>query len=382
MKADQFGDYCTGELISITGVPGVSHAFIPQLLPPQWEWPVRLWPLLLEATTALATLDGTGRHLPNPELVLRPLQNREAQRSSSLEGTYTDPQQQALFQFDPQYPDSADDPANAYREVFNYGRALRLHLEGQEELPLSLRLIRRLHAVLMEGVRGSDRNPGEFRKTQNQIGRPARFVPPPAPQLPMLLDNFERYLHAPRAYHPLVDAFVAHYQFEAIHPFLDGNGRVGRLLLSLLIAEWCGLSSQWLYMSAYFDNNRDEYIDRLLRISTHGDWEGWIEFCLRGVVVQANDTLGRCEKLLKLNREFHERLKEIGGSVRLSAIVDDLFRSMVAQATVIARKHNVSYPTARADLNKLARAGILQQIPGAQQISYFCPKIFEVTYAD
>ena len=178
----------------------------------------------------------------------------------------------------------------------------------------------------MEGVRGSDHNPGQFRTAQNQIGRPARFVPSPATRLPAQLNDFEKYLHADRVYDPLVEAFLVHYQFEAIHPFMDGNGRVGRLLLAILIQEWCGLSEQWLYMSPYFDANRDRYIDHLFSVSTHGTWEAWIEFCLRGVAVQAQDTQRRCERLLDLHKDFHERLREVGGSVRLSAIVDDLSR--------------------------------------------------------
>jgi Fic family protein len=313
--------------------------------------------------------------------VLRPLQNREAQKSSSLEGTVTDPQQQALFQLDPKLPESAQDPVNSFREVFNYGRALRLRLEKQGDLPISLRLIRELHRVLMEGVRGSDRNPGQFRRTQNQIGRPPRYVPPPVNFLGPALDKFEKYLHEPRRYDPLVEAFIVHYQFEAIHPFQDGNGRVGRLLLAILIAEWCGLSNQWLYMSAYFDEHKDEYIDHLLRVSTKGKWEEWIEFCLRGVIVQAQDTLRRCESLLALHREFHQRLQEVGGSVRLSAIVDDLFKSPVAMVSSVARNYEVTYPTARADLKKLEIANIVEQLQ-IPRIAYYSPKIMQATHGD
>jgi cell filamentation protein, protein adenylyltransferase len=384
VRIEQFGPDKTGQLIPISvAAPGVTHAFIPDPLPPKWEWPVRLWPLLLEARTALATLDGTGRHLPTPDLVLRPLQNREAQRSSSLEGTYTDPAQQVLFQIEPRLPESSDDPANAYREVFNYGTALRLRLESKESIPVSLRLIRELHRVLMDGVRGADRNPGEFRRMQNQIGRPARFVPPPLNHLPRALDAFEKYLHGSKKYDPLVEAFLVHYQFEAIHPFIDGNGRVGRLLLAILIAEWCKLSNQWLYMSDFFDSHKDEYIDRLFRISTEGQWEQWIEFCLKGVRVQATDTLRRCEKLVELRSDYHERLRQISaGSVRLAAIVDDLFRTPVALPARVAKKHNVTYPTARADLAKLAGVGILEELNVRTRVSYYSKAIFDITYAD
>src|SRR6266571_4965370 len=168
----------TGKLVPIPkGLADAKIAFIPAPLPPKWEWPDSLWKLLVEARKCLSSLDGTGKHLPNPEILLHPLQNREAQLSSQLEGTVTDPQQQVLFEADPRYPISKEDPNNAFREVYNYRKALRLRLEGQNDLPLSLRLVRELHAVLMEGVRGSDQRPGEFRQIQNQIGFPARFVP-------------------------------------------------------------------------------------------------------------------------------------------------------------------------------------------------------------
>lgn len=364
----------------IGGGGAVTAAFVPHLLPPRWEWPTRLWNELLAAHKALSALDGTGKHLLNPELILRPLQNREAQKSSSLEGTYTDPRQQVLFAVDPSVPDSAIEQ-NALREVFNYAEALKLRRGERDALPLSLRLIRRLHAVLMHEVRGSDRNPGEFRRHQNQIGRPARFVPPPANALPELLSNFEKYLHAEDdALDPLVRAFVAHYQFEAIHPFMDGNGRVGRLLLAITIAEGCEMSNEWLYMSDYFDRNKDEYIDRMFEVSASGAWEEWIGFCLRGVVEQARDTMARCERLIDLHREFHEKATRLGGSVRLSAIIDSLFASPVIRVTHARERLGVTYPTARADLARLESAGILTQLENREPITYACLPILDVTF--
>lgn len=343
---------------------------------------MELWPLLLEAHKALSSLDGTGKHLSNPELILRPLQKREAQKSSSLEGTYTDPQQQLLFELDPQLPVSRDDPANAQREVFNYAQALSLRRGQADQLPVSLRLIKDLHRVLMTGVRGADKNPGEFRRLQNQIGRPARYVPPPPQHLADSLDGFEKYLHGPKKYDPLVEAFIAHYQFEAIHPFMDGNGRVGRLLLAILVQEWCGLSNQWLYMSDFFDAHKDEYIDGLFAVSARGSWESWIAFCLRGVVDQARDSAGRYDRLIDLSRDFHARVSASGGSVRLSAIIDALFDTPVAVVTRMAKAQGVSYPTARSDLKKLEGLGILSRIQHASVISYFCEPIFEVIYSD
>jgi Fic family protein len=370
----------TGKLIDLpVGAPNVRIAFLPNPLPPLWKWPKALWPLLMDAKCALASLDGTGKHLPNPEILLQPLQRREAQLSSKLEGTITDPPQQVLFEADPRYPTSASDPMNAYREVFNYRRALRSRLEGENDLPLSLRLIRELHRVLMDGVRGSDQTPGEFRTTQNQIGWPARYVPPPPERLSETLNAFESYMHSPDNFDPLVRAFFAHYQFEAIHPFRDGNGRVGRLLLSFMIAEWCKLSSQWLYMSAYFEKRKDSYIDLLLDVRTKCNWESWIRFCLEGVVSQSVDTERRCEKLLALHRDFHERLK--AGSVRLSNLVDRLFKSPVIGVTQYSNEVKVSYPTARSDLKKLAQLGILEDLE-MDPISYYCAPIYRITFED
>lgn len=292
----------------------------------------------------------------------------------------TDPQQQVLFEVEPRYPISPSDPNNAFREVYNYRRALRLMLDGAEELPLSLRLIRKLHEILMDGVRGSDKRPGEFRTTQNQIGRPARFVPPPPQFLNETLDAYEKYLHAKDGFDPLVKAFLVHYQFETIHPFGDGNGRVGRLLLALTIAEWCKLSSQWLYMSPFFERRKREYMDLLLGVSTHGRWDLWIQFCLEGVVAQAVDAEQRCDRLLATYRDFHCRLKD--GSVRLAAIVDDLFRAPVVTVKSVERRFEVSYPTARTDLKRLHAMGILEPLEGAGLITYFCPDIYRITTAD
>jgi Fic family protein len=380
MDPQEFTISKSGQLVAVPGAPpDVSFAFVPDPLPPSWGWPDGLWKLLLDARTCLSSLDGTGKHLPNPEILLKPLQRREAQLSSQLEGTITDPKQQVLFQADPRYPTSESDPTNAFREVFNYSRALRLRLDGKNDLPLSLRLIRDLHAVLMDGVRGSDQRPGEFRQIQNQIGWPARFVPPPPSNLIETLDAFEKYLHLVDDFDPLVRAFLAHYQFETIHPFRDGNGRVGRLLLSLTIAEWCKLSNQWLYMSAFFEKRKKEYMDLLLGVSTHGAWEPWIKFCLEGVISQSIDTEKRCDKLLALHRDFHARLK--GGSVRLSKLVDSLFESPVISVKQYKKKFEVTYPTARSDLKKLEAVGIVQDLQ-MNPISYYCAPIYHVTYED
>jgi Fic family protein len=381
MDENDFTTEMTGKIVPVTtSSPDVKFAFVPSALPPKWRWPESLWKNLIEARKCLASLDGTGKHLPNPEILLQPLQGREAQLSSQLEGTITDPQQQVLFQADPRYATSPHDPNNAFREVFNYRRALRLRLDGKNDLPLSLRLIRELHAILMDGVRGAEQRPGEFRKIQNQIGWPARFVPPPPEYLDETLNAFEQYLHTEDVFDPLVKCFIAHYQFETIHPFRDGNGRVGRLLLSLTIAEWCSLSSQWLYMSAFFEKRKREYMDLLLGVSTQGAWEPWIRFCLEGVVAQSIDTEKRCDKLLHLHRLFHDRIK--GGSIRLAKLVDSLFESPVITVNQYKNMFHVTYPTARSDLKKLQALGIIWELERMNQITYYCPPIYRVTYED
>lgn len=368
----------TGRLVPVPkGAIDAQVAFIPNPLPPKWEWPNELWPLLIEARKSLASLDGTGKHLPNPEILLNPLQSREARLSSQLEGTITDPQQQVLFEADPRYPVSKNDPNNAFQEVYNYRRALRLRLDKANALPLSLRLVKQLHSVLMAGVRGSDQRPGEFRQIQNQIGMPARYVPPPPESLDETLDVFEKYLHVKTGFDPLVRTFLAHYQFEAIHPFRDGNGRVGRLLLSWTIAEWCDLSSQWLYMSPYFEKNKRHYMDLLLNVSTQGGWEPWIRFCLEGVVLQSIDAEKRCDKLLALHKDFHDRIK--GGSARLSKLVDNLFSRPVTTVNQYKSQFKVTYPTARSDLRRLETMGIVQPLMGLEQITYYCDPIYRIT---
>jgi Fic family protein len=195
------------------------------------------------------------------------------------------------------------------------------------------------------------------------------------------LDELEKYLHSTQYdYDPLVKAFLAHYQFEAIHPFRDGNGRVGRLLLSWVIAEWCCLSNQWLYMSAFFERRKKEYMDLMLNVSTQGAWEAWIRFCLEGVVAQSLDAQKRCDKLLALHKEFHGRLKV--GSVRLSKAVDNLFSNPVISVNQYRRFFGVTHPTGRADLRKLEAAGIVLQIEMSDEITYYCPEIYAITFED
>lgn len=378
MQVQRFDDAKkTGRLIRIPD----DWAFVPDGLPPAgWALPREMFPLLIDAHRAIAKLDGIGRTLPKAELLLVPLQRREAIRSSSLEGTYATPEELLLFELDPREPRAESDRVNDWREVHNYGIALRHGADLLGKYPLSLRVLREMHRVLLAGVRGRDRSPGEFRRYQVHIGADRRYVPPPESELMPALDNFEKFLNQDESLDPLVRAFFAHYQFEAIHPFVDGNGRVGRALLALCVFKWLDLSKPWLYMSPFFERYKDDYIDALFAVSTHGQWDRWIDFCLRGVVVQAEDAIVRCDSLLRLKAEYRDRLRIAGN--RAFQIVESLFANPVVRITDIARLYKVTYPTAKADLEQLEKLDILGELDGLKPRTFYAPEIIHIAHAD
>ena len=353
---------------------------MPKPLPPKWEFPAKLWPLLAEAKQQLGILEGIGRTLPNPGILLRPLEDREAIKSSGLEGTYVTARELLLFEIEPKEVKSEGDAANDQREVLNYRRAL---IQGvNSSLPLSLRLLRELHATLLTGVRGRDRAPGEFRRVQVAIGIDHRFVPPPPHLLMECLDALEKYFHCSTPYDLLVNCFLIHYQFETIHPFNDGNGRVGRLLLAIMLKQCCDFSKPWLYMSEYYEKHREEYMQRLFNVSASADWDGWIEFCLRGTVFQARDTIRRCELLLKIREGFMQRIKAVGGNVRLTQIMEDIFYSPFVRIADLPERLNVTYPTAKADVDRLVQAGILKELENISPKTFYAPEVFNVAYEE
>lgn len=379
MNTEQFKPNSPGTIVSIDTVWGKDHAFLPDPLPPAWHFPEAMWPLLDQATSQLKLLEGIGRTLPNPDLLLRPLRDREAIRSSEIEGTYANPRELLLFELRPRMSESEHDAANDQREVLNYRNALQF--AEQTKLPLCLRLLRELHGILMDGVRGKDRTPGEFRTLPVAIGTTGKFVPPPAHRLMEFLDPFESYLHLENSrFHPLVDCFLAHYQFETIHPFTDGNGRLGRLLLSIMIQQKCELTQPWLHMSEYFENFRRTYYDGLYQISTEARWESWIDFCLQGVVSQARATIERCERLMQTKQDYADRVLTIGGSVRLQGIVDGIFESPLIEITRLRDRFAIDYKTAKADVAKLVDANILAELPDQYPKTYYAPELFNIAY--
>jgi Fic family protein len=243
-------------------------------------------------------------------------------------------------------------------------------LSGDRKLPLSLRLLREAHGILLSGVRGGAATPGEFRTMQNWIGSPgalldnATYVPPPPERIWECLDNFEKHLHAEPDLPPLLSIAALHYQFEAIHPFVDGNGRVGRLLVILLLVEWGLLPGPVLDLSAYIEPRRNRYYDALLRVSTHGDWDGWFSFFLEVIERQARDAVKRAYRLYDLRTEMRRRVAAPRASALLPMLVDQLFQTPALTISVAMTVLGVTHRWASQTIEKLIEAEILREVPG------------------
>ena len=342
--------------------PSGYWAFVPPPLPPTVSLTEGLVHALSEADRNLGLLAGAGEWLPNPHLLIRPFIRREAVLSSRIEGTQASVADLVLFEASPTASAAPD-----VREVANYVRALESGVQEDRRLPLSLRLIRELHRELMTGVRGAHLTPGEFRTSQNWIGPAgctldeATFVPPPPDEMWQALDSFERYLHAPSDLPPLIRLALIHYQFEAIHPFLDGNGRVGRLLISVLLHEWEVLPQPLLYLSAYFERSRRDYYDLLLGVTLRGEWTAWITYFLTGVAEQAEDVVERTRRLFALRERYRAALHSPRSSALPLKLVDYLFEQpavTIGQARAIL---DVSPRAARLNILKLEEAGIIHE---------------------
>ncbi|MBI5653089.1 MAG: Fic family protein [Chloroflexi bacterium] len=371
MNLDRFRDSTSGRVIQIGQGEIAYSAFVPNVLPPTLNLDAELVRTLSEADRALGELAGLGRAIPNPHLLIGPFIRREAVLSSRIEGTQTDIA--GLYAYEAgqlALPGVKSPPSELdAREVLNYVRAMEYGLERITALPISLRFIRELHARLMEGVRGERATPGEFRRTQNWIGRPgctltdADFVPPPVNEMQDALDAFEKYLHSSNAYPPLVRLALIHYQFEVIHPFLDGNGRIGRLLISLLLVNWNLVPSALLYLSAFFEKHRQDYYALLLAVSARGAWRDWVLFFLRGVAEQARDANARAKRLQDLQLEWRKRLTKARASALLLRLMDSLFESPVLTIPEAQRRLGISqYNNARRAVEKLIKAEILQRV--------------------
>ncbi len=370
MDRKRFQDSPSGRLISVGQGQAAYHAFVPNPLSPHLSPDWELASILSSADRALSELAGLGRTMSNPHLLIDPFIRREAVLSSRIEGTQTDLTNLYAYEVGQLPLPGVKDAPSEYdaHEVLNYVHALEYGLERLSTLPVCLRLLREIHERLLTGVRGEYATPGEFRRTQNWIGLPdctlneASFVPPPAPQMAEALNAFESYLHSEDVYPPLVRLALIHYQFEAIHPFLDGNGRVGRLLLVLLLVEWQILPLPLLYISAYFHRYRDTYYDLLLSVSERGTWREWSIFFLRGLTVQANDAVQRAKRLQDLQIAWHARLTHARTSALTLQLVDGLFTKPVITIPEAQRLLGVTYKSAQSTVERLLAEGMLQPV--------------------
>ncbi|MBV6522210.1 MAG: hypothetical protein MNPFHGCM_02356 [Gemmatimonadaceae bacterium] len=354
--------------------PGGYRAYVPDPLPPRLAWSDALAAALSRADLAVGRLAGEGRRLPNPHLLIRPFVRREAVLSSRIEGTQATLGELLAAEAGAVVERSPED----LREVANYVVALEFGVARLAALPLSLRLVRELHEKLMRGVRGDAATPGEFRRSQNWIGpagctrADASFVPPPPDRLVDCLGAWEKFLHDD-ALPPLVHAALAHSQFEAIHPFLDGNGRVGRLLITLLLVERRVLPSPLLYLSAYFEATRPEYYARLSGVTARGEWEEWLAYFLRGVAGQAEDALGRIQRIDALVAGWRERLAQ--GPSRLPERALDLFvENPFWTVNKLAGRLGVAFTTAQRAVGRLETAGMVALAGEARRNRVYCAR--------
>ncbi|MGB2894672.1 MAG: Fic/DOC family N-terminal domain-containing protein [Anaerolineales bacterium] len=360
-------DFKTSTAGRVIRTPRGYWTFIPNPLPPNIRWSSSLISAVGVAERALGKLDSLANTLPSPHILVRPFIRREAVLSSRIEGTRASLNDVYVYEATQL---SYLEPTSDAHEVHNYVRALDYGIERLGSLPVSLRLIREIHAVLMEGVRGEHLTPGEFRRSQNWIGPPgstlesALFVPPPVDEMHAAQDDLEKYIHTSSDLPPLVQAALIHYQFEAIHPFLDGNGRIGRLLIILLLIEWSLLSQPWLYLSAFFETHRTAYYDHLLAVSQRGEWENWLAFFLEGIQDQSEDAVLRIERLQRLRLKYHLLLQKERAVDRLMQAIDVLFERPILGIRQMEAAMRIPYRSAQRYVEKLENLGILREVTG------------------
>jgi Fic family protein len=367
MRREDFTADAPGRLVV---APEGHLAYVPDPLPPQFALELSTVNLLAGAERALGELKGVGQRLPNPHLLINPFLRREAVLSSRIEGTTTGLQQLLLFETAP-----SDEPGDSdVREVANYVAALELGFSLLEKLPVSLRLIREVHERLMQDVRGQEQRPGEFRHIPNLIGHrgaipdTARFVPPPVKEMHAALHDLERYIGERRDDLPfLIQLALVHYQFEVIHPFMDGNGRVGRLLIALQLRERAYLPQPLLYLSAYFEYHRDAYRDHLLAVSRSGTWTEWIDFFLQGVAEQSTDTVQRSYQLLDLLQRYQSWALSTTRSANLARLVELVLVRPVISISNVEEWLGVTQPGASRLVQQLVDRGILEEVTGRQR---------------
>jgi len=351
---------------------GAYSAFVPAPLPPALEWTPRLVRVLSEADRLIGRLAGEGGRLPNPHVLMRLFVRREAVLSSKIEGTQATLGELLADEAGAVVQRSPDD----LREVGNYVVALEHGISLLRELPLCVRLIRELHEKLMMEVRGSNAAPGSFRTTQNWIGRPgstlatATYVPPPPGEVEPCLAAWEKFLHESQL-PPLVTIALAHYQFEAIHPFLDGNGRVGRLLITLFLIEKKILPTPLLYLSAFFEASRADYYGSLRAVSERGAWLEWLEYFLQGIARMSEDALSRATRINDILAQWRSSLAGESTQTPLR-VLELLSANPFITTTGVARELKLAFTTAQRAIERLERYGMVQQTSEAKRDRVYC----------
>jgi len=385
MQPSSFSKQAPGNLISIASQSGKpAWAFVPNPLPPELAADHEITDATVRATKELGNLNGVGSFLRNPTLLIRPFVQREALASSRIEGTKAEYGQLVLLEAaDGDEPDTSDPDL---QEVTNYIQALLTGWNRPLERPFSTGFLMELHQQLLAGVRGSTKNPGQLRAVQVFIGTArddaasARFVPPPSEMVRTLLDDLCTYIVDHQQYAPLVRVALMHYQFETIHPFMDGNGRLGRLMIPLALGLWGELELPLLYLSEYLEDHREEYIDHLYTISTQGAWKPWLLFMLRAIELQAQDSFQRIKDLNLLREDLRERYQDKTG--RTLQVVDHLFDRPSLTVKSTANLLGVTLPTASRIIDQLVTDGLLEEITGRKRDRIFIASdIVQVMFA-
>jgi Fic family protein len=379
VKSDAFVEPATGHLVSTIER---QLAFVPAPLPPRINMANIALPLA-GAMQAIGELRGASRRLSNPYILIRPLQRREALTSSAMEGTFTTTDHLLLAEVG---VETQTDEST--KEVFNYLKALNESLSLLRTLPISHRVIKRSHEILLSGLsaaRGARKKPGQYKSDQNWIGGytidKARYVPPPPAETEKCMDDLERYINRGEISQPeaLIDLALVHYQLEAIHPFSDGNGRVGRMLVSLMAVHSGLLDIPILYMSPALENIKDNYIDLMFDVSTKGNWDDWLCFFFDRVCASCKETVQTVDRLIDLQTIYRERAAASSRSANVITIVDHLFERPALTVTDAATKLGVTYPAAKSTIDKLVEIGILAEHAGAYPKVYFAPEILKAS---
>jgi len=355
---------------------GGYRAFIPESLPPTLpiEYSKQIQSILSEADRALGRLDGIITVLPNPNLFLAMFVKKEALLSSQIEGTQAS--LEGVLEFEAGM--LPEENINEIKEVVNYVKALNYGVERLQDFPFSLRLIKEIHKILISGTRGKLKTPGEFRKSQNWIGPPgaslneATYVPPPPDKILSFMSNLEKYFYSKDKNPPLIKSAVIHSQFETIHPFLDGNGRIGRLLIVFFLLWKKALKKPILYISFYFKKNREEYYNKLMEVRNTGVWNSWLEFFLRGVIETAEEATETAREIIALKDGIIKKLYENSiSSIYAVRIIDLLFEKPLISTNEISKKIKISKQTANTMINKFGKIGILKEITGKKRYKKF-----------